>query len=145
IAMYIIVALILAILSFTSTVTIGDVASFLPYIPEAMAPAGISVILLPFLVGLTLFYIASIISALYEGKINSVIISGLYAGGFASLIIVFMILQPVSEATRATGYLFIGSFAVYFIYSIMASINATMMYMAVARINRVLVSSCIFH
>jgi hypothetical protein len=120
--MYIFVALILGILSFASTVTIGDVASFLPYIPEAMAPAGISVVLLPFLAALTLFYIASIISALFEGKINNVIISGLYAGGFASLIIVFMILQPVSEATRVAGYLFMGSFAVYFIYSIMATI-----------------------
>jgi hypothetical protein len=120
--MYIFVALILSILSFASTVTIGDVAAFLPYIPEAMTPASISVILLPFLAALTMFYIASIVSSLYEGKINNVIISGLYAGGFSSLIIVFMILQPISEPTQIAGYLFMGSFAVYFIYSILATI-----------------------
>jgi hypothetical protein len=69
-----------------------------------------------------MFYIASIVSSLYEGRINNVIISGLYAGGFSSLIIVFMILQPVSESTQIAGYLFMGSFAVYFIYSILATI-----------------------
>lgn len=121
-ALYIFVLAVLGILSFASTITIGDVASFLPYIPEAMAPAGIYVILVPVIVGLTFFYLASLIGALFEGKINSVIISGLYAGGFASLIIVFMILQPVSEPTKVAGYLFMGSYAVYFLYSILATI-----------------------
>jgi len=122
--LYLFVVAILVILSFASTVTIGDVASFLPYIPENMAPAGIYVILVPVIVSLTFFYIASLIGAMFEGKINSVIISGLYAGGFASLIIVFMILQPVSEPTKVAGYLFMGSFAVYFLYSILATIAA---------------------
>lgn len=120
--LYIFVLAILGILSFASSVTVGDVASFLPYIPEAMAPAGIYIILVPVIVGLTFFYLASLIGVLFEGNINSVIISGLYAGGFASLIIVFMILQPVSEATQVAGYLFMGSFAVYFLYSILATI-----------------------
>jgi len=120
--LYIFVVAVLAILSFASTVTIGDVASFLPYIPENMAPAGIYVILVPVIISLTFFYIASLIGAMFEGKINSVIISGLYAGGFAGLIIVFMILQPVSEPTKVAGYLFMGSFAVYFLYSILATI-----------------------
>ena len=113
---------ILAILSFASTLTIGDVASFLPYIPVSMAPAGIYVIMVPVMVGLIFFYLAILVGALFEGKINNVIISGLYAGGFASLIIVFMILQPASEATQTAGYLFMGSFAVYFLYSILATI-----------------------
>lgn len=119
--LYFSVVLILAILSFTSTVTIGDVASFLPYIPENMAPAGIYVILSPMIIAITLFYLASLVGALFEGQINRVIISGLYAGGFASLIIVFMILQPLSEKTQIAGYLFMGSYAVYFIYSILAT------------------------
>ena len=120
--MYFAVVIVLAILSFASTVTVGDVASFLPYIPENMAPAGIYVILVPVIIALTFFYLASIVGALFEGKINRVIISGLYAGGFASIIIVFMILQPVSEATQVAGYLFMGSFAVYFLYSIISTI-----------------------
>ncbi|MCJ7730919.1 hypothetical protein MUP51_01265 [Candidatus Bathyarchaeota archaeon] len=120
--MYIFVAAILSILSFASTITVGDVASFLPYIPADMAPAGIYTILVPVLVALTFFFLATLIGALFEGKINNVIISGLYAGGFASIIIVFMILQPVSDATRVAGYLFMGSFAVYFLYSILATI-----------------------
>ena len=120
--MYFFVIIILGVLSFASTVTIGDVASFLPYIPENMAPASISLVFVPIIVAITFFYVASLIASLYEGKINRVIISGLYAGGFSSIIIVFMILQPVSEPTRVAGYLFMGSFAVYFLYSILATI-----------------------
>jgi len=120
--MYFFVILVLGILSFASTITIGDVASFLPYIPENMAPAGISLVFVPIIVAITFFYIASLIGSLYEGKINNVIISGLYAGGFASIIIVFMILQPVSEPTKVAGYLFMGSYAVYFLYSILSTI-----------------------
>ena len=120
--MYIFVMAILAILSFASTLTIGDVASFLPYIPEVMAPAGIYVIMVPIMVALSFFYSASLVGLLFEGKINRIIISGLYAGGFASIIIVFMILQPMSETTTVAGYLFMGSYAVYFLYSILASI-----------------------
>lgn len=119
---YFFVIAVLALLSFASTVTIGDVASFLPYIPEEMAPTGIYLILVPVIVALTFFYLGILVAALFEGRINNVIISGLYAGGFASLIIVFMILQPVSEATNVAGYLFMGAFAVYFLYSILATI-----------------------
>lgn len=87
-----------------------------------MAPAGIYLILVPVIVALTFFYLGILVAALFEGRINNVIISGLYAGGFASLIVVFMILQPVSEATTVAGYLFMGAFAVYFLYSILATI-----------------------
>jgi hypothetical protein len=119
---YIFIAAILLILSFASTITIGDVTTFLPYIPERMAPAGIYVILVPLFAALTFFYLASLVGSLFEGSINRVIISGLYAGGFASIIIVFMILQPMSEQTQVAGYLFMGSYAVYFLYTIMSTI-----------------------
>ena len=59
---------------------------------------------------------------MYEGVITSVIISGLYAGGFSSFIVVFMIMQPMSESTQVAGYLFMGTFAIYFIYSIISVI-----------------------
>jgi len=120
--MYIFVIAILATLSFASTITIGDVTTFLPYIPDTMAPAGIYVVLVPLIVGITFFYLASLIGSLFEGRLNNVIISGFFAAGFASFIIVFMILQPVSESTSIAGYLFMGSFAIYFLYSILSTI-----------------------
>lgn len=119
---YLFVAAILMIISFGSTLTIGEIGSFLPYIPEDLSQVGVYVIFIPLLVGISLFYIAVLIGSLLEGKITNVITSGLYAGGFASFIIVFMILQPMSEATQVAGYLFLGSYAVYFLYSILSLI-----------------------
>ena len=119
---YLVVALILLGISFGTPLTIGEIGSFLPYIPEDLAFVGVYVLFIPLLVGISLFYLASLIGALFEGRINSVIVSGLYAGGFASLIIVFMILQPMSEATQVAGYLFLGSYAVYFLYTLISLI-----------------------
>jgi hypothetical protein len=117
---YIFLAFLLLGVSFTTTITIGEIGSFLPYIPESLSPAGVYVLLMPLLAGITLFYIAILVGAFYEGIMNRVMISGLYAGGFASFIIVFMILQPMSEATQTAGYMFMGAYAVYFIYSILS-------------------------
>lgn len=119
---YLFLAIILLVLSFGSTLTIGEIGSFLPYLPETLTPVGVYIILVPLLVGVSLFYIAILVGSFYEGQINQVIISGLYAGGFASFIFVFMILQPMSEPTQAAGYLFMGSYAVYFIYTILSLI-----------------------
>ncbi len=119
---YLFVALILLAISFATPLTIGEIGSFLPYIPPDLAPVGVYVLFMPLLVGISLFYLAVLVGSLFEGKINNVIISGLYAGGFASFIIVFMILQPMSEATQVAGYLFMGSYAVYFLYTILSLI-----------------------
>jgi hypothetical protein len=119
---YCVVAVILGILSFGSTLTVGEIGSFLPYIPPDLSQAGVYVLFVPLMVGITFFYVATLIGALYEGVINRVIISGLYAGGFSSFIIVFMIIQPMSEQTQVSGYLFMGSFAIYFIHSIISVI-----------------------
>ncbi len=119
---YLVVALILLGISFGTPLTIGEIGSFLPYIPEDLSSVGVYVLFIPLLVGISLFYLASLIGALFEGRINNVIVSGLYAGGFASFIIVFMILQPMSEATQVAGYLFLGSYAVYFIYTLISLI-----------------------
>jgi hypothetical protein len=120
---YLFVAVILLIISYGSTLTIGEIGSFLPYIPEDLAQVGVYILFIPLLVGISLFYMAVLVGSLLEGKITNVIISGLYAGGFASFIIVFMILQPLSEATQVAGYLFLGSYAVYFLYSILSLIS----------------------
>jgi hypothetical protein len=119
---YLFVAVILLIVSFGSTLTIGEIGSFLPYIPEDLSQVGVFIIFIPLLVGISLFYVAVLIGSLLEGKIANVIISGLYAGGFASFIFVFMIVQPLSEATQVAGYLFLGSYAVYFLYSLLSLI-----------------------
>ncbi len=105
---YSVVAVILGILSFGSTLTVGELGSFLPYLPPDLSQAGVYVLFVPLLVGISFFYVATLIGALYEGVINRVIISGLYAGGFSSFIVVFMMVQPMSESTQVAGYLFMG-------------------------------------
>ncbi len=119
---YFIIAVIMGILSFGSTLTVGEIGSFLPYIPPDLSQVGVYVLFVPLLVGISFFYVAILIGALYEGTINRVIISGLIAGGFSSFIVVFMIIQPMSEATQVAGYLFMGLFAIYFIYTIISVI-----------------------
>lgn len=119
---YFVIAAIMGILSFGSTLTVGEIGSFLPYIPPDMSQVGVYVLFVPLLVGISFFYVSVLIGALFEGTINRVIISGLYAGGFSSFIVVFMIIQPMSEANQVAGYLFMGSFAIYFIYSIISVI-----------------------
>jgi len=120
---YFVIAAIMSVLSFGSTLTVGELGSFLPYLPPDLSQVGVYVLFVPLLVGISFFYVAVIIGALFEGTINRVLISGLYAGGFSSFIVVFMIIQPMSEHTQVAGYLFMGSFAIYFIYSIISVIS----------------------
>jgi hypothetical protein len=119
---YFVIAIIMGILSFGSTLTVGEIGSFLPYIPPDLSAVGVFVIFVPLLVGISFFYVSILIGALFEGTINRVIISGLYAGGFSSFVVVYMIIQPMSEANQVAGYLFMGSYAIYFIYSIISVI-----------------------
>ncbi len=74
---YSVVAVILGIFSFGSTLTVGELGSFLPYLPPDLSQAGVYVLFVPILVGISLFYVAIIIGVLYEGVITRVIISGL--------------------------------------------------------------------
>lgn len=120
---YIFIALVLVFLSFGTSLTVAEVGSFLPYIPPEMAEVGVYVLFIPLLVGISFFYVSILVGAMFEGIIARVIISGLYAGGFSSFIVVFMIVQPMSEQTNIAGYLFMGSYAIYFIYSIISAIS----------------------
>jgi len=121
-AIYLFIAALLGFLSFATEVTVGDVASFLPYVPEGLAPASIRVVLIPVLVSITFFYATSITGALFEGELTRVIISLLYAGGFASLILVFMVIQPTNQATRGAGLLLMACYLIYFAYSILSTL-----------------------
>jgi hypothetical protein len=108
--------------SLTTTFTIGDFGMFLPYMPEDLANVSISVLLIPILGGVTVFYIAGLVGMFFEGIINRVLVSGLYAGGFVSIFVVFMIIQPGSENIRRAGYFVAGAFLLYLVYSILATI-----------------------
>lgn len=108
--------------SLTTTFTIGDFGMFLPYMPEDLAAVSISVLLIPILGGVTVFYIAGLVGMYFEGILNRVLVSGLYAGGFVSIFVVFMIIQPGSENIRRAGYFVAGAFLLYLLYSILATI-----------------------
>lgn len=124
-ALYAFIAAILATISIATSYTIGDFGSFLPYMSEALVNVSISVLLLPIVGGLTFFYLAILLDLVFEGQINRVIISGLYAGGFVSIIALFMILQPLSESTSLAGLLVVGAYVVLFTYNILSAIAET--------------------
>ena len=95
-ALYLFVAVVLSGISFATPYTVGDFGTFLPYMPDSLIHVGISVVLLPLLAGITLWYLGALLSIIFEGKLNRVIVSGLYAGGFAAIIAIIMVLQPIS-------------------------------------------------
>ena len=120
--LYLFVAVVLSGISFATPYTVGDFGTFLPYLPDSLIHVGISVVLLPLLAGITLWYLGALLSIIYEGKLNRVIVSGLYAGGFAAIIAVFMVLQPISEPSKMAGYLVIAAFALFFTYNILSAV-----------------------
>jgi hypothetical protein len=122
-ALYLFVAGVLGGISFMTPFTVGDFGSFLPYMPEAMVNEGIGVVLLPILGGITLFYLAAVLSIVFEGRLNRVLVSGMIAGGFTGMIALFMILQPISVVSQTAGYLVFGSFSVFFVYNILSAVS----------------------
>ena len=121
-ALFLFVAGVLGAISFMTPFTVGDFGSFLPYMPEALANEGIAVVLLPILGGMVLFYIATLLTIFFEGRLNRVLVSGMIAAGFTGMIAFFMILQPISQATQVVGFLVLGAFSVFFIYNILATV-----------------------
>jgi hypothetical protein len=120
--LYIFIILAIGGISLTTTFTIGDFSTFLPYMPDELATVSISVLLIPILGGVTVFYIAGLIGMFFEGKLNTVLISGLYAGGFVTIFVIFMIIQPGSDKISRAGYFVAGSFILYLIYGMMSAI-----------------------
>jgi len=122
-ALFLFVAGALGSISLMTPYTVGDFGSFLPYMPETLANEGIAVVLLPILGGMAFFYLATLLTIFFEGRLNRVLVSGMIAAGFTGIIAFFMILQPISEATQVAGYLVIGSFSMFFIYNILATVS----------------------
>lgn len=122
-ALYIFVAVILGVLSFATPYTVGDFGVFLPYMPESLGNVSISVILLPILGGVTLFFIGTLLSILFEGRLNQVLVFGFYSGGFMAIIALFMILQPISSPSNYAGYLVFGGFSAFFLYNLLKAIS----------------------
>ena len=58
---YLFLAFVLLILSYGSTLTIGEIGSFLPYLPETLTPVGVYILFIPILVGVTLLYLAILV------------------------------------------------------------------------------------
>jgi hypothetical protein len=120
--LYLFIILAIGGISLTTTFTIGDFGMFLPYMPDELATVSISVLLIPILGGVTVFYVAGLIGMFFEGKLNTVLISGLYAGGFVTIFVIFMIIQPGSDQISRAGYFVAGSFILYLIYGMMSAI-----------------------
>jgi hypothetical protein len=123
-ALYLFVAGLLGGISLMTPYTVGDFSSFLPYMPEALVNEGIGLVLLPILGGMTMFYASAVFSIVFEGRLNRVLVSGMIAGGFTSIIALFMILQPMSAATQTAGLLVLAAFTVFFAYNLLAAVAA---------------------
>jgi hypothetical protein len=120
--LYFFVAVVLGGISLATPYTVADFASFLPYVPDSLISVSIGVILLPILGGMTFFYLGTLCSIFFEGKLNRVLVSGMYAGSFVSIFGFFLILQPMSEPSQMAGYLVFAAFSVFFAYNIMSAL-----------------------
>lgn len=116
-------AVLLLWLIYFKDLTIGDFSSFLPYLPDQLASTSLSVILLPLLVSLSIFYVASLFSAAFEGAFNELLVGSLYATGFAAFFALFLIYSPGSKMLNSAGYLFLAAFVVLLIYNSLASLS----------------------
>ncbi|MCW4048291.1 MAG: hypothetical protein NWE89_01010 [Candidatus Bathyarchaeota archaeon] len=121
--LYIFIAGLLGWVSLGTPYTVGDFGTFLPYMPESLIDVGIGVVLLPILGGITFFYLATLSSLFFEGKLNQVLVSVLYAGSFIGIVGFFMVLQPISEPTVLAGYLLFGAYAVFFAYNLLSTLS----------------------
>ena len=61
---YFVIAAIMGVLSFGSTLTVGELGSFLPYLPPDLSQVGVYVLFVPLLVGISFFYVSVLIGAL---------------------------------------------------------------------------------
>jgi len=121
--LYGVLAVVLIWLVYFNDFKLGDFRSFLPYLPEQLASTSLSVILFPLLVSVSIFYMAGLFSATFEGRLNELIVGSLYATGFAIFFALFLIYSPGSKMLNTAGYLFIEAFGVLLIYNILATLS----------------------
>jgi hypothetical protein len=115
-------ALLLFWLIFFNEFVVGDLGNFLPYLPEQLALMSLDVILLPLLVSLFVFYVASLMGTAFEGVFAEVMVGTLYAVGFAAFFTLFLILHPASTLSDA-GYLLLAAFSVVLAYNTISTIS----------------------
>jgi hypothetical protein len=118
--LYGIIASFLVWLIYFKDLRLGDLGKFLPMSPQ-MAAMNLDTLLLPLLVSVTIFYLASIIGIFFEGVFSEVLVGTLYAAGFASFFALFLILQP-GETINQAGYLLTGAFGVILLYNITTTV-----------------------
>ena len=117
-----IAALLLWLLLFQD-LTVGDFGRFLPYLPGQMASTSLRVILLPLLVSISIFYVASLFSAAFEGTFNEILVGSLYATGFAAFFALALILSPAQRMLNEMGYLFLEAFAILVVYNSISALS----------------------
>lgn len=122
-AVYGFFAVLLLWLNYFNDLTVGDFRSFLPYLPDHLASMSLSVVLLPLLVSISVFYVASLFGAAFEGTLNELLVGSLYAAGFAVFFALFLIYSPGSEVLNQTGYLFLAAFAALLVYNLIATFS----------------------
>ena len=122
-ALYGVFAALLVWLIFFNDFTVGDFRSFFPYLPDQLMSMSLFVVLMPFLVSVSVFYVASLFSAAFEGTFNEVLVSNLYATGFAAFFALFLIYSPGSKILNSAGYLFLEAFIVLLIYNSIATLS----------------------
>ena len=106
---------ILSWLIFFNRITLGDLVGFLP-MPEQIAAMGLDSLLLPVLISVTVFYIASLVGIFLEGTFSEVLVGTLYAAGFAAFFATFLILNP-NENVKEAGILLSGAFGTVLVYN----------------------------
>lgn len=118
--LYVVFTAIMGLLSFATPYKVQDFGTLLPYIPTNLKDADVGVLLIPIIVGVTLFYLGVMINYFFEGRLTQVLVFGLYAAAFVSVFAVYMILQPLSAATQYAGFLVFGAYAAYFTYTMLS-------------------------
>jgi|GEM_PF-1106566 len=115
-------AVLLLWLIYFNDLTMGDLGGFLPPLPEQLASLSVSVLLIPLLASVSVFYAASIFSAAFEGPFNELLVGSLYAAGFAVFFALFLIYSG-SGMLSSTGYLFLAAFAVLLVYNSLSTLS----------------------
>lgn len=122
-ALYGAFAALLLWLIYFQDLTVGDFRSFLPYLPDQLTSMSLSAVLIPLLVSLSIFYVASLFGAAFEGAFNELLVGSLYAAAFAVFFALFLICSPGSEMLNSAGYLFLAAFGVLLVYNFLSTLS----------------------
>ena len=112
----------LAWLIYFNDFRLGDLGNFLP-MSEQMASLNLDVILIPLLISGSIFYVASLVGATFEGALAEMLVGTLYAAGFTAFFALFLIIIPGSVNVNTAGYLLSGAFGVVLAYNIVSTLS----------------------